>query len=242
MLLRGKAGWDERERDKKRQKQKQNQAFRWRIESGGKRKGTILDKEVTFFAYEHTVKISAKRWETFICRRSAPDSDDYCPGCEEDLPRSYTVYLTIVDHTPERDKKGRKHQFQKKLLAAKGDAIDVIKTKLEKMGSLRLTKWEIQRGSADNSPNVGTIWELIKTYEKQDFLDLLKKKGVEKPSTKPLDYEKILPIKSAEDILDLLGKKNTAYGSDDDSEDIDDEEERPQNSKPNRPRRRRRRL
>ena len=243
-LLRGKEGWREFKREKKRQKNRMSAAFKWFLKPGEKRKGTILDKEVTFFAYEHTIKIGPKQYESVICRRSAPDSDDHCPPCEEKIPRSFTIYLTIVDHKAEVDKRGRKHQYQKKLLCAKGDAIDVIKTKLEKMGSLRLTKWEIQRGSADNSPNVGTIWELIKTYEKADFLDLLKKKGVEKPSSKPLDYDKVLQIKTAEEMLDIMGKKDAAYGSDNDSEDIDDDDdERPAETKTpaKRPARRRRR-
>ena len=223
MHLRGE-GWKEFKREKKRRRERRDSPFRWFLKPGEKRRGTILDREVKFFAYEHVAKIGKNSYEPFICRRSAPDSDDYCPGCEEKIPRGYAIYLTIIDHKPSKDRRGRKYFLQKKLLVAKGDAIDVIQTKLEKMGSLRLTKWEIQRASSEGSPNVGTIWELIKTYEKEDLFALMEKKGIKKPSLKPLDYEKILPIRTPEEILDLIGKKNQAYGADD-SEDIDDDDE-----------------
>lgn len=231
-----KAGWREWKKDKKRKKKRGGRPFQWRLKPDETRHGTVLDDKITFFAYTHTIKTGPKDYELVLCRRSSDESDDFCPGCEEELPRSYAIFFSIIDHKKEKDRKGNSHQYQRKIVIAKSNAIQAIHKKLEKLGSLRLVKFEVTRGTEDNSPNAGTIWEVEKTYEEEQYKRMLKKKGVEKPELDPIDYSKYYPILSPEKMLEMMGKKNTALSEDDD-DDYSDVKDRKKDKKKKKKRR-----
>jgi hypothetical protein len=164
----------------------------------GKSNEVVLVDDVPACIYEHQWKMNGHWRNWFTCLQGTGEENIVC--CKEggEKSRSYVGYITIVQCTESKDKKGNKYQFDLQLLGAKLKILKKLRRKKEERGSLAFCRYNITREDS-NSPSCGDDFQLVDEVKDHDKLfgvaNYKGKKLVElydKAEANPIDMAKLM--------------------------------------------------
>ena len=231
----GKAGFDKAEeevrKNKERAKQRQeggHMPFRFFVSPGDTKEFIVVDDDPTFFRYEHNLKDPhTHKWSVHT---GCVKEFDNCPVCEAEGKESYyAMYLTIIDLTPFKDRKGNKHEFSRKLLVVKAGQQKKFQralAKAEKEGmTLRGALFETTR-DGDRESAIGNDIELIEWLSEEELLEYERTwkdqngKSQTEKAHEPFDYEKLFPETTAKELRATVGGSPTPGSREADEEEL----------------------
>lgn len=187
--------------EKRRKEDQKNKVYRFYLPVGAETQITFVDDithpdgyRLPFVVKEHQVQLRGdwKNWFTCLAdiRTSVGESKE-CPPCKiGNFPSVISAY-TVIDHSVWEDKKGKVHQDEIKLFAAKSKTVKQLEKFLAKYGTLRGLKFDVSRTDSQKAA-VGD------TFIVDEQVEL-------KPDIQPLDYKAIFQPKSVEELKDILG-------------------------------------
>jgi len=174
----------------------------------------FLDDEV-FSVWEHNPVINGSEfWHFFTCRKGVDPSDPVCPMCAAGIARTYTGYLTILDNTGWKNKKGDIIKNNRQLFPMTLKSLERYNVIKAKKTSLVGARFELTRTSKD-ALKLGDMWDFetyVKPFEDEQFWFDSKIQNKKLPP-EPFDYMEVLKPLSSEEmrmVLDgvvLRGKK-----------------------------------
>ena len=215
---RGAAGFEKgkniRERQDKEYELKKDTPWNFRLKPGEEADIIVTDKDEPFFVTLHSVKVSGNKWETVVC---IADHGENCPICADTGKEgSFTLMLTCLDKRVWKDRAGKTHRINKRLLPVKGRNLAKFQRAYEKHGSFRGLKITCRR-DGDKESAIG---------EDLSFNGKMGEKSLKKfgKNAIPADYEKIFAIPSADDLRKRFRLGSGPAGSEEFAGDDDDAE------------------
>ena len=206
-----------------REKEREHNVFRHFMKPGEEKTLTFLDGNLdedgdleNICYYEHTVNDPSRKYPKFVCIND-PANGVSCPLCEMDNYPYLVTAFTVLNHTPWVSKKDKKeHSGSIRLLAAKMSVADILRKKAVKRDGLTGATFEVTRSNKD-AYNVGDDWDYIQKNTLEEiqaaFPDL---------DVKPLDYEKVIPVHTRDELIALGYGSNTAAVGSEPAADEDD--------------------
>jgi hypothetical protein len=110
--------------------------------------------------HEHNPKMNGSYRNWFTCLQGVSDEVVCCQVLGPNS-RYYCGYVTVVDCTEWKDKKGNSHQFEMRLLQLKLKSLKKLRRKKEDKGALVGTMWRFTRED-DSAPICGDDWEHLR--------------------------------------------------------------------------------
>lgn len=157
--------------------------------------------------YEHNITPSGgtpgKDTKTYLCiGESEADEGKECPLCADgDKPR-HVVALTVIDHSEYTDKKGVVHTNQRKLFLATDKTQKKLELEASTRGGLAGAKYIATRSNEAFEPRVGGTFTFLEKFKPAEVTAMYGEDAMT-----PLDYERVLPIYTYEELIKL------GYGS-----------------------------
>ncbi|NCU31822.1 MAG: hypothetical protein EOM23_02540 [Candidatus Moranbacteria bacterium] len=145
-------------------------------------------------------KINYYNYETCI-----RDIEGECPLCENGNNPSLVSVSTIFDLTEYKKKDGTIAPPRKKIIVLKKGGTERFLRKQEKLGGLKLKKFEIFRSSDQKGEATGTDVEFEKEVDPEVLRQFCPEKEKFEDWIKPYDYNEIFQPKSAAEIRRLIG-------------------------------------
>ena len=204
-----------------------NNAFDFYLKNGAGADIIFLDDD-PIIAKKHTIPAGAKRYLNFLCLGEG------CPGCEAGNRPATVGFFTVLllTHVPAvdepkwdsehdwdliedadeiRTKDGNLIKNPVRLLTAKQGTLGILDRQFDKRDGLVGARFQVFRTHDSKSPNVGDQWDFDTKYTEEQIAIL-------NPNAEPLDYDKALPILSADEISRQLngvaaGSGNSGGGS-----------------------------
>lgn len=210
----GFAKTEEIARERQRQQDKQKVRRVW-MKAGNFVEVLILDDK-SFSFWEHDIRSEGKWGNHYTCLANMKGANGLpmeCPACLASNKRYYITLIPVIDMTAWTDKQGKKHQYEKKVLALKEQPALLIKQKKEQWGGLKNRFVRITRkGEKDFSS--GSDFELMlrdgKVIEPR-------KEWLDKMDTKPFNFPDLFRPGSYADMASAVGKaargENDAFSS-----------------------------
>ena len=188
---------------------------RWYLKPGTSGMLTFLDGVVTedgIFAaphyYEHEIKVDGRKMPDFYVCLNSEEGDQQCPICNENRNPTFVGALTVIDHTPWKDRDDKVHKNNRRLFIYKRDSQSTL-LELAKLrgGSLAGCTFAVIRPEGQRTARIGTLFE----YKgKSDLAAIQQKFGKEGAV---YDYRKALPYLSQEDLKKLgFGNRDVIGG------------------------------
>jgi hypothetical protein len=200
-------------------KRDQSRQWRFRLQKNEKAKITFLDNPV-FFYTEHTVKLG----NDFL-HLTCIQERDTCPMCQANMPQSYCLAATVINHNEYVSKRtGEKFRNQKQLIVLKGRAKNAVMRQIEKNdGNIQFMMFDVERGPEMTGAATGEIFEPIKRIEIAKLAKVAPKppedckdvKQFIKDWLKPINYPTELAPKSADDLRRIMGGQAPVGANDD---------------------------
>ena len=215
------SGWDNWE--KKNKEVKQNRATsslrRHWMPQDAEEFIIFVDGNDPFVFKEHNYKGggSWRNWEP--CHRDLGKSK--CPGCHlagsTQMSQAYLgAAFTVISLREWKDKQGKVHSNEKKMLIAKEGLATILKKQMRKRKGIMGCKFEISR-VGDRAENTGNVLDFDQRYTPEElakmFPELVDK---ETGKIEPFDYEKSLQNTHT---LDEINSKMASSGYNDNSSD-----------------------
>jgi len=163
-------------------------------------KHIIMLDDVPFSIWEHNPTINGEFWHYFTCIKGINPEDPVCPMCMSRIKRMYTGYITILDATGWKDKKGNLVRYNRQLFPMTLKTLKRFNVAKDKKTSLVGAQFEITRTSSD-AVKVGDMWDFedyVDPFKDEEywFTSKLQKK---KMPPEPFNYKEIFaPMSSAE--------------------------------------------
>lgn len=183
--------------------------FEFYMNVGEERKIVVLDDEPEFCLYEHNMYNPAKRGYTppAICIKET----DNCPLCDVmEKDSVYILFLSIMDLTPYKDKKGKRVKFSRKFMKVKLSQQAKFVRRWEREGTLRGAVFTMVR-DGEKDARIGNDIEFEGFMDEEElrkhvrkYKDKDGKKHVEK-CFEVIDYEKFFPNPTKEELRKLAG-------------------------------------
>jgi hypothetical protein len=174
----------------------------------------ILDDQ-PFSIWEHHMRINGKWGNFFSCPKGFSD-DVVCPICMSGNNRQFSAFISVIDCTGYKNKKGETAgKYSRTLFAMPETVLDRFLAYRAKHTTLVGALIEIQRTS-EKAPRLGDVWEVLKTgidVEKDEKLWWKSREDGKKHPPEPFDYKKIFAPKTASELQALA---SGAYSGDDD--------------------------
>lgn len=202
------------EAESKARREKAGKAYRFWLKAGNDANITFLDGRIDPntgildipYANEHRVKVG-NDFEDIVCI----EDQEPCPLCAAGEKRAFVGYLSILDHRPrEYEKDGKKITLEhtRRLFVAKTETLRQLTKMAEKRdNSLAGVTFEVSR-TGDKKAAVGDLFDEVARHSVEDVLAHFGEDG------KPLDYEKELTYRSAEEMKAAgIGKTVATIGS-----------------------------
>jgi hypothetical protein len=114
----------------------------------GAQKDIVFVDDEAFCIHEHNPKMNGNYRNQFTCLLGSAD-DVACCQVLGPNSRYYVGYLTAVDCSAWRDKKGNEHQYEMRLFPAKMGTLKKIRRKKEEKSSLVGAMYKASRDNAD---------------------------------------------------------------------------------------------
>lgn len=199
-LLTGNRAISAQKQEAKEIERRRNRIFDFYLKPDESAKITFLDGKlnsdkllVPVSVWMHTVK-QGSRFEDFVCLQAAEET---CPICESGHNKFLARLFTVIDHRANKDRNGKVHKNEKKLLVAKDRSSKYFQKLASDLGRLRFISFEVTRTS-DTDPRVGNHYTVIKQWQNpKDFMNKFKLK---KEQVMPANYEEVLNFVPAEEL------------------------------------------
>lgn len=189
-----------------------SQPFRFFCGVGETKEYIILDDKPDFFMYEHTIQDPhTRKWGL---HKPCIDAFDNCPICEMVGPSVYTMFLSVLDLTPFKDKNGVEHDFSRKLLAVKPSQQKRFLRHLSKNETLRGALFETTRDGPKDAAIGDPVFveyvdeEELSTAFIREWKDR-EGKAVTENCGEPFDYEALFSEPTREELAALVGAEAT---------------------------------
>lgn len=210
------------------QKETQGAMYRFRMPINQEREVIFLDGNLdgdgmieSMGFYEHNMQLAGK-YQQFTCLNGVPGMGP-CPICEAGNKPALVNLLTVLNLTPYTIKHGPKAgtviPYSRQLFVMKKTTLGKLQFKASKIGGLLGKKFTITRLDTGDgkSPAVGTEfeWNPIQLDDGSSINQLTKEQLVAMfgDDGKPADYEKEIPLLSADKLIALgAGKAPTGPG------------------------------
>jgi len=129
--------------------------FRFYLKRGESKRYVILDDEVTFGMFEHTIKTPDGRYRQEICIKEK----FICPLCEAGLDNGskFRTFLSVIDTTPFTTKNNVTVPFSKKLLPISDRQQNQFYKYHSKYGTLRGLVIDAERSDSQTSYSIGDV-------------------------------------------------------------------------------------
>lgn len=186
-----------------------------------------------FRFWEHNLFRLINRAIRVVCLRELNERG--CPVCDIDSKdgRAATVgYFSVIDmgsvkedskgiYLAPNEWKGKKYQFDKKLLGARngskempGMLREIKRQAMKRGGDLTGTVWDLYR-SGTLKESIGDKIDFVERVEKEKWIQYLVKNGAEAKNLdfKPFDYSEIFQPMSYEDLDRLVNGRSSGGGS-----------------------------
>jgi hypothetical protein len=141
----------------------------------GESKEVVYVDDNPFCIYEHHFKMNGSWRNWMTCLRGIHD-DAACCTQLGDKTRGYIGFLTCVDASKWKDKKGNAHQYEVQLFGAKLKTLKKFKRKKEDRGSLVGCMFKATRED-EKSPSCGDEFEFQKEVDLQKVLEVAMFRG-----------------------------------------------------------------
>jgi len=141
----------------------------------GETKEMVLIDDVPFCVYEHHFKMNGS-WRNWLTCLRGIHEDIPCCTTLGDKTRAYLGFLTCIDASKWKDKKGNVHQYEVQLFPAKLKTLKKFKRKKEDRGSLVACLFKVTRED-EKSPSCGDEFEIQKEVELAKVLDVAMFRG-----------------------------------------------------------------
>lgn len=206
---------EELQKQKERRESAKNgvfQPFRFFLKAGETKEAIIVDDKPNFFMWEHSAR--NPRTGKFDIRTGCIKEYETCPACEKWGESAWVMYLTIIDLTEYKDRKGVTHEFSRKLLVVKTSQQKKFIRRYEKDGTLRGALFSFTRDS-ENSAAIGNDIEFIEFVDEEELEGYVTvRKGddgkrIEEKCYESYDYTAIVEEPTAESLLKLTGGEPT---------------------------------
>lgn len=207
-----------------RQSDSKNRVRRFWLQRGTERRVTFLDGDLDengellmTTGYEHNLYMNGRWNNFFIC---TGNEDEPCPICEEGKVASYIAVFTVIDHTKFTDRTGKEHKDVVSLLVAKRQTQQLLEMQAAKRKGLTGCTFDVARTQEEQAAAVGTMFDYV---GKNPLKAIRNKFGVEGP----LEYEKVLNYKTADELRKMGFGKQDKIGTeagvtDEDEDEFDD--------------------
>lgn len=163
--------------------------------------GNLFEGILENVYYEHNITPPGgkpgKDTKSYVCIGEAEaDEGKQCPLCADgDTPR-HVVALTVIDHSEYIDKKGVSHKNQKKLFLATDKTQKKLELEATTRGGLSGAKYISTRSNEAFEPRVGGTFTFLEKFKQSEVVAMYGE-----DSMSPLDYEKVLPIYTYEELI-----------------------------------------
>lgn len=198
-----------------REEQRENQVFRFYMKPGAERVITFLDGGLdvdgdldSICYYEHTINNPAQKYPKYVCINN-PAEGSTCPVCEIGNTPYFATVFTVLTHEKWVSKKEKKeYEGSIQLFVAKTGVADKLRKKAKKYeNGLIGATFEVTRTNAD-AFNVGDDFDYVQSNTLAEMQEAFPDCDV-----KPLDYDEVIKVHSAEELLALgFGTATTAVG------------------------------
>lgn len=198
-----------------REEQRENQVFRFYMKPEQERVITFLDGGLdvdgdldSICYYEHTINNPAQKYPKYVCINN-PAEGSVCPVCETGNTPYFATVFTVLTHEKWMSKKEKKeYEGSVQLFVAKTGVADKLRKKAKKYeNGLIGATFEVTRTSKD-AFNVGDDFDYVQSNTLAEMQEAFPDCDV-----KPLDYDEVIKVHSAEELLALgFGTKTTAVG------------------------------
>src|SRR6056297_262439 len=175
----------------------------WRFKLNRNATGHIIFfDDIDTFLLEHQFQANGSYYNYETCIR---DIEGECPICDSNNNPSLISATTIFDLTEYKKKDGTIAKPRKKLMVLKKGGTERFLRKQEKLGGLKMKKFEVYRSSDQKGEATGTEADFEKEVdpevlrqfcpEGENFIDWIK----------PYDYGEIFKPKSAKELRKAIG-------------------------------------
>lgn len=162
------SGWDASMEGEKSGSSANNLRF-W-LKKGASARLIFLTAVPSCVLWEHSPKIDGSFKFSTTCPKMLKQS---CELCDAGVYRYRAAFFTVIDTTVWVDKKGKSHEFTKRLFVAKQSTWEKLqrqhKRREEKGQSLRGSLYTVTRGTSDTAPAVGEDFEFEEMIELGDL-------------------------------------------------------------------------
>ena len=248
-LKRGAAAFDAAKKaEAQRQQNNKHKPFRFFIKDGESAELVILDESIEEVVglWEHNLKLNG-RWGNFeICL----GEDENCPICKNvpDSKPYFAMFFTVLDLRGYTDKNGNEVPYSRKMLALKGEMIDMFKqiaqAAQKKHGTIRgvtvLMKRSGEKSYSTGRPEIledGSIFAFVneETLIAEFGHDAIKTKTgdiivPENGKLQPFDYDEVFEKASSDELCDKYGWDYTPGGRKSIAKMLDEDDPAPRKS------------
>ena len=149
--------------------------LRFWLKKGSSAQLIFLTDVPQFVSWEHNPMIDGKFKNPVTCPKMMKQP---CELCNTGVYRYRAAFFTVIDTTEWTDKKGKVHEFTKRLFVAKQSTWEKLqrqsKRRAEKGESLRGAVYTVTRGTADTAPAVGEDFEFEEMLDLNDLPEELR--------------------------------------------------------------------
>jgi hypothetical protein len=137
-----------------------------------------------FALWEHFIELPNGDKENYTCMRRLQGG---CPFCDKGIRRTYVACFSILDCHPWVDDEGNLHEYERRLLVAKQDAIAAFNERRKLRGTLVGSHWKVIR-TGERAFSIGDMWEFLNHV---NLNEIVKQDGTA-PDITVIDYRKAL--------------------------------------------------
>lgn len=189
---------------------------------GTEREVVILDAEPYAFRKEHAI-LNPETGKKDLYVPCIADTDD-CPGCHVDeYDASYVMFLSVLDLTPWKTRKGKTVTASRRLMAVKSRQQKKFTRKYDASKNLRGLKVMLVRDD-ERSPVIGNDIEFTgKRMSEKGLARYVEEWKDRKGKThrtelgQPFDYDELFPSMTKKEIGQLVGYEVPTPGSDEEA-------------------------
>lgn len=148
--------------------------------------------------WEHTIDLDDALY-SFTCLQKNK-IEKVCPLCTYGDTPYYIGIATIIDRSSYQNKDGETVSDNKKLLAAKTNALDLIAVQLElnkerTAGDLYGCEFRVLRSASETSAAVGDSWNFTKKYSEKEMVEIFGEEKIQQ-----FDYNTLFEPYSIDDL------------------------------------------
>lgn len=182
--------------------------LRFFVEKGGSKKLVLLDDE-PFCFFEHHPVVGNVYDLYFTCVKGIPGYDD-CVGCEGDDRRYWVGMLSCLDLTKFKKRDGTEIHWKRQVIPFKAKSLELMKRQKDKRGSLVFARYEVFRGTGQQSPRVGDNWDFEEIMTREKLLASLP--GLKEEDLQPFNYAELFKPKTVDEMRMLMRGQRLGEG------------------------------